>query len=70
MNAKDKQMIDDFLKSTEPKGKKHYKVLTKKERELMKKAARKELITECIVLAIVILAVVATLGFIMGKLNG
>lgn len=70
MNAKDKQMIDDFLKRIEPKGKKHYKVLTKKERELMKKAARKELIAECIVLAIVISAVVATLGFIMGKLNG
>ena len=74
MNKQDKRLVDDFLARTEKKtrskqtGRKTR--LTKAERQELNKAYMREMIIDTVILAVVIILVVATLAWIMGKLNG
>lgn len=75
MNKQDKRLVDDFLARTEKKTKAKKRVarkqrLTKAERQELNKAYMREMIIDTIILAVVIILVVATLAWIMGKLNG
>lgn len=75
MNKQDKRLVDDFLARTEKKTKAKKRVarkqrLTKAERQELNKAYMREMIIDTVILAVVIILVVATLAWIMGKLNG
>lgn len=75
MNKQDKRLVDDFLARTEKKTKAKKRGvrkqrLTKAERQELNKAYMREMIIDTIILAVVIILVVATLAWIMGKLNG
>lgn len=76
MNKQDKKLVDDFLTRTERKTKASPKKanrkprLTKAERQELNKAYMREMIIDTIILAVVVILVVATLAWIVGKLNG
>ena len=76
MNKQDKDMIDGFLTRTEPKPKKKYnkrlqvEKLTKEEQRAMDRAFMRDMVIDCVVLAIVMILTVAALAWIVGKVNG
>ena len=76
MNKQDKDMIDGFLTRTEPKPKKKYNTrpqvekLTKEEQRAMDRAFMRDMVIDCVVLAIVMILTVAALAWIVGKVNG
>ena len=74
MNKQDKKLVDDFLARTEKKARSKQTNrkprLNDAERQELNKAYMREMIIDTIILAIVVILVVATLAWIVGKLNG
>lgn len=74
MNKQDKKLVDDFLARTEkkarPKQANRKPRLNDAERQELNKAYMREMIIDTIILAVVVILVVATLAWIVGKLNG
>lgn len=69
MNAKDKQMIEDFLARTKPK-KPIRRRVSKKEQEQLKRIQRREMIEDLVILAFVITAGVIVSVLIIWGLYG
>lgn len=74
MNKQDKKLVDDFLARTEKKARSKQTNrkprITNAERQELNKAYMREMIIDTIILAVVVILVVATLAWIVGKLNG